>query len=297
MIRLATAASLAVLALAVTGCAPAEDEAEPKPVGAAQAQPVGNALSASVRESTARYSSSGAGFGGSCTVTYVGDETDVDLDGIPDNENSVTASNCESERGDAVANASYSVDDTLVEAAEALYPFNFLVTGHWDVTGDDGAGVTLSVAADRTISGNQDADSFGGSDEASVEAEINTPNARFATLESYSWDSEYVQTGALFGDGNVTLSGEWNVEMEAEQDEESASVYANATVQTLGDGLQLSSACASHVVGGTMTATYDASANHNEDSGSVSATLTVTFTGCDAHTTAYSETINGGGNS
>ena len=285
---LSTAASLSLLAVAV-GCAPKE-EAEPKPIGAAQAQPAGNALSASIRESAGRYSPSGVGVGGECTVTYEGDNTDVDGDEIPDNVNSVTASNCTSERGDAVANAHYSVDDTVVESAAALYPFNFEIVGHWDITGNDGAGVTLSVAADRTITGNQDADSFGGSDDASVVAELEGPNYRIATSESYAWDSSYTQTGAVFGDGLMALDGEWNVEIEAENEDDSAAVYANSTVQTLNDGLQLSSACESHVVGGTLTATYDISASANEESGEASATLTVVFTGCGTHTVSYTET-------
>jgi hypothetical protein len=184
------------------------------------------------------------------------------------------------------------VDDTLVEAAAAVYPFNFIVAGHWDIAGDDGAGVTLSVAADRTITGNQDADSFGGSDEASVVAELQAPNGRIATSESYAWDSSYTQTGAVFGDGLVALAGEWNVEMEAEDAEQNtASVYANATVQTLNDGLQLSSACESHVTGGTITATYDASAQSNDESGAASATLTIVFTGCGTHTVTYTEQL------
>ena len=292
MNRLASLLPVAAL-FVVTGCKP---EAEPdgaQPVGAAQAQPVGNALSASVLESAGRYSPDGAAFGGSCTVVYDGDSTDVDGDEIPDNGNSVTATNCLSERGDAVANASYSVDDTLVEAAAAVFPFNFSISGHWDITGTDGE-TTLSVAADRTITGNSDADSFGGADSASVSADVTAPNAHFSSDESYSWDTEYVHQGPLFGDGLMSLNGEWNVEMEAEQGEDSAAVYANATVATLGTGLQLSTACASHVVGGTMAATYDAGASENDQSASVTATLTVVFSACDVWTTTYTEAVTPG---
>ena len=291
---------LSLLALvAVTGCT---DKAEPvgaKPVGAAQAEPVGNAISASTFETASKYSANGQAFGGQCTETYSGDSTDADGDTVPDIMNSVVVSNCTDAESGGVVNASFSVVDDLVEQVNpALYPFNATFDGHFDVSATNAAeGVTVSIAADQTFSVHQGATSFGGSDSASVATDFTAPDASFSADESYAWDSTYTQdtgTGSVFGDGLMSLTGGWNVEMEAHQGDDSATVYANATVAAQAPGLVLDDACPSHVVGGVLTATYDAGAAENDDSATVSATLTVTFSACDSWTTAYTETVNPG---
>lgn len=285
MRRITSLLPVAALVLAA-GCAPAAEPVSAEPVSAAQAQPVGNALSSTAEDSASSYSEAGAAaaFGAvTCTVTEDADGIDVDQDTIPDNGASVVISNCETEERNGIANASYSVTDDLVEAAAAMYPFNFTMIGHWDVTATADAGQTGRVDVDRTISGNHDADSFGGSDAGSVAAELEGPNARVTSEESYAWDTGYTQTGAVFGDGLMSLSGEWNVEMTYEQGENSARVFANSTVMALGTGLQLSSSCPSHVVGGTLAATYAAGNNDEE----FDATLNVTWNGCGSSTTTY----------
>jgi hypothetical protein len=288
MRRLTFLLPLAALVVA-TGCKPEAEPVNAEPVNAAQAQPAGNALSSSAEESASSYSEEGAtAFGGvPCTaVIDEGDGVDVDLDEVPDNGASFSLSNCENEERNGVANASYSVQDDMVESAAAMFPFNFTIVGHWDVTasGMDGSDAYNGrIDVDRTISMNQSANSVGGSDEGSVSAELEGPNATVTSLEAYGWDTGYTQTGDIFGDGLMSLSGEWNVEMTYTQGENSARVFANSTVMALGSGLQLSSTCPTHVVGGTLAATYAADDGENE----FDATLNVTWNGCGTSTTTY----------
>jgi uncharacterized protein YaiE (UPF0345 family) len=282
--------------VAVAGCAPQAEPVGAQPVGAAQAEPVGNQISASATESAKKYSAQGPAFGGeSCTETYNGDPTDVDGDTIRDNLNSVTAT-CTG--GGGTANASFSIKDDLVEQVNpALFPWNLTITGHFDVEGTDGV-ATVTSSADRTTSVHSNASSFGGSDEASVDAEISTANASFSAAESYNWDSTYTQTEAApFGDGLMSLEGGWSVEADYQEGENEARIYADATVSADAPGLALDDACESHIVGGILRATYDAGAAENDESATVTATLTVTFTGCDAWSTTYSETVNPAGGS
>lgn len=295
-----TTSLLSLVALvAMTGCTPEAEPVGAKPVGAAQAEPVGNAISASTFETAGKYSANGQAFGGSCTETYSGDSTDADGDTVPDIMNSVVVSNCTDPESGGVVNASFSVVDDLVEQVNpALYPYNATFDGHFDVSATNAnEGVTASIAADQTFSVHQDATSFGGSDSASVVSDFTAPNASFSANEDYAWDSTYTQdtgVGSVFGDGLMSLSGGWNVEMEAQQGEDSATVFAHATVAAQAPGLVLDDACASHVVGGVLTATYDAGASENDESATVTATLTVTFSACDTWTTAYTETVNPG---
>lgn len=287
MRRLASLLPLA--ALVVAGCTPAAEPVSAEPVSAAQAEPAGNALSSSAEDSAGSYSPDGAAaaFGAvTCTVTEDGDGIDVDLDQIPDNGASVTVANCETEERNGVANASYSVADDLVESAAAAFPFNFTMMGHWDVTAAGGVGpdaVSGRIDVDRTIAGHQDANSFGGSDAGSVSAALEGVNASVTSDESYAWDTGYTQNGDAFGDGLMSLNGEWSVEMTYRQGENEARVFANSTVLAVGTGLQLSSTCPTHVVGGTLAATYAAGDGENE----FDATLNVTWNGCGSAVTTY----------
>ena len=285
MRRISGLISLMAVVVVAAGCAPAAEPVGAEPVGAPQAEPVGQALSASAEESAGNYSPPESSFGAvTCTVTEDSDGVDVDLDNLPDNGASVTVANCEAEARDGTMNASYSIQDDLVEAAAASFPFNFTMQGHFDVTATQGQ-ATGTIAVDRTTSGRQDADSIGGSDAGSVVASLERLDARWTSEESYDWDTDYTQTGAVFGDGLMSLSGIWDIEMKYEQGDNSARVYANSTVMSLGTGLSLSSACPTHVVGGTLAATYDAS-NDDEE---YSATLRVTWTGCGQSSTTYEQ--------
>lgn len=287
------ASLLPVVALLVAGgCKPEAEPVGAEPVGAAQAEPVGSALAASTEESARSYSPGGAtAFGtAACTITEE-NSGDVDMDGILDNS-SVTVTNCETEERNGVMNASFSIVDDLVEAGAATLPFNFTVAGHFDVTATDGVGpdaFTGSVNVDHTVSGNQTSNSIGGSDAGSVAASFEGANASLSSSESYAWDTGYTQTGAVFGDGLLSLNGTWNVELDYHEGESSASVFANSTVQAVGNGLELSSACATHVIGGSLAATYAAGDGENE----FDATLTVTWTGCGVSSTTYVDNSSG----
>jgi hypothetical protein len=288
MRRLTSLLALALL-VAATGCKPEAEPVSAEPVSAAQAQPAGNALSSSTEDSASSYSEDGAtsGFGTvTCTVTEDADGVDVDADNVPDNGASVTVANCQTDERNGIANASYSVTDDLVESSTAMFPFNFSIIGHWDVTAAGGVGPDAyngRIDVDRTIVATSDANSIGGSDEGSVSAELEGPDASVTSVEAYAWDTGYTQTGDLFGDGLMSLSGEWNVEMTYKQGENEARVFANSAVMAVGTGLQLSSSCPTHVIGGTLAATYAAGDGENE----FDATLNVTWNGCGSSTTTY----------
>ena len=276
MRRILTLAALVTLA----GCGPAAEPAGAKPVGPSQAEPAGNALTASAEESAGHYAPGGGalGFGGTCTITATDDGVDADGDEIPDNGASVVMTNCSDDTRQGVVNASYSVDDTVVEAGPAVYPFNFTLAGAFNVTAEGADGVTGVIDIDREASFHSDANSVGGSDDASVAASLSTANWSISSDEGYAWDTTYTMTTATFGDGTLTLEGGWNIEFKYEQGEDEYRAYANSVVSA-GAGLTLSAACPTHVVAGTLNATYEAGETGGDDG---TAALVITWTGCGA---------------
>lgn len=270
---------LSLCALLIAGCSGGAEPVTAEPVTAPQAQQAGNALSASAEESAGSYSEGGpiASFGGGCSTTATDDGVDADLDDVPDNGASVVVTNCSAEERGGVMNASYLVQDTLVEAGAAQFPFNFLVEGSFDVTaeGPDGTG---QIAAGRTIEVFSDADSIGASDETSLEAQLTGVNGGvFRSDENRLWNTEYVQsmTSGTFGDGTLVMSGEWNIEFTFENDQAEYRAYANAMVHT--EGLQLEADCPTHVVAGTLNAAYEAGESGGDDG---IASIVVTWSGC-----------------
>ena len=282
--------ALFVASITLAGCGQPAEPANAQPVGAGQAGQAGNALSASAEESAGTFTEDGpapAGFGGvACTVDATDDGVDADADTIPDNGASVVVTNCVAEERGGVMNASYSVSDTLVEAGQAQFPYNFLMEGAWDVAaeGPNGSG---AVAVSRSVEIFSDADSIGAIDEASVEASLTGPNGgTFTSDEGRTWSSEYVQstTSATFGDGTLVFDGEWNLEFEFanEAEDQEYRAYANGTVHT--DGLEVRADCATHVVGGSLSAIYEAGETGGDDG---IAAIVVTWSGCGASSTTF----------
>lgn len=281
---------LPVLAL-VAGCQAGAQPTGAQPVGAQNAQPVGGSLASSMESSAGSYGpDGGAGFlarrafGTAPCESATTDVTDVDQDGIPDDPYTLTFTDCTggTELGAGTLNGTYTLDDTLVETP-LTYPFNFSIDADVVIEGESERGVgTIEVS--HGVLAHQDATSFGTDESGSVSARLEAANgAVWQSNESFDWSGSYEPGAAVFGDGQLDMSGAWSIEASyTDADGNDYDVFANSTVDTT-TPLQLDVTCATHIVSGAIDATFESSEEG-------SATLTVTWTACGQHTVTFTET-------